>query len=49
MDRASAVPEVCQRRVSLELLQMKVVGLEHLVRLKDLRIAELTARGDTSQ
>lgn len=32
--------------VSLKILQMKVERLEHLVRLKDRQIAELTRRRD---
>lgn len=31
-----------------KILQIKVLKLEHLVRLKDLRIEELMERGDTS-
>lgn len=31
--------------VSLKVLQMKVIRLEHLVKLKDQRISELTRRG----
>lgn len=31
--------------VSLKVLQMKVIRLEHLVELKDQRISELTRRG----
>lgn len=38
--------EMC---VSLKVLQMKVVRLEHLVKLKDQRISELTRRGTEPQ